>query len=193
MSTNNLHPVMYDGFLDVTSFSQFDEQGQYKTWLFAGNQSSDLMNLMTSSRNTHDLYNNLYPLLDTSYIGHRSMKFNRIVDQKHTIELTELNIENPQANSGLIRFMLDPVLDQVKDNEHSLEFKLNPEVISQLKEKKLLEPLYRFIMSRGLNMCQEKQEITHTKEHKFKLAKLKAKYLKPKIHPEYSTVKLQLR
>jgi hypothetical protein len=165
MIFGNMQPLSYDQFLDITSYS-FIDQGLYKTLLFKGDHTLQLQH------NEYALNN----LLESSYVGHRILHFTRIDGLTHTITLQELELLETKSVSNMLAFLIDPILEYTKENTQSLKFTIDPSIKENLASKNLLQPLYRYVMSRDLHVNRTNKEISHTKETSLKLAQLRAKY-----------------
>ncbi len=180
MSTENPHQVSYDRYLDVTSFSTFDDAGLFKTWYFGGNISGNLnleMQNINSSRDTLDM---LSRYVEFYYVAHRALKFEKIHNKSHSIELKELNIDYHKDIKSLLFHIIDDVYKRAQSNRESTEFKVSKEVWQSMHEKGVLEILQRYKASRELKTNHRTQELTMEKRFELAKARMLAKHMPAK-------------
>jgi hypothetical protein len=177
MTFGTFDRVGYDQYLNISSFTLGGEDGVLKTWILQGDLTIQLQNIIENASNSEDLMNAFEPILNQFYIGHRAIKFDRLYEQNHSINLTELNIEGARDTRVLMNFLIDPILEKVKESAQTLKFTIDPVVVANFKEKGYLKDLYGYVMSRDLSKDNVNNEISHEKKHSLKLLDLKSKYM----------------
>lgn len=177
MSIQKPEQVNYDRYLDVTSFSTFDDEGLFKTWFFDGNQASHIHSELQLIKNRKQVLDMLSRYVEHSYVAHRALKFQRLHSTTHKIELKELNIENYKDPKSLLFHIIDEIYARVKAAPESAEFRISKEVWQNLNEKGWLEILRKYKMAREFKTDHKKQEFTMEKQFELAKARLLAKHM----------------